>query len=298
MSVFRLLLVTLLSSFYLFFGVVSAQDVTPLVQRAMAGDHREAGNSARDVYRRPAQTLAFFGLQPAMTVVEIWPGGGWYTEILAPVMREQGIYYIAGFATTADRTPGWREAMQKQLMEKLELRPDVYDHAVVTELSVPERTTIAPPGTADMVLTFRNVHNWLKGDYAAEMFEVMARALKPGGILGVVEHRAKPDTSIDQMKKSGYMTEAHVIALAEQAGFVLEEKSEINANDKDSKDHIAGVWTLPPTLRHCKKLEQPELHDQCIEKYQAIGESDRMTLRFRKAKSAPCGQSNTDSPPQ
>ncbi len=259
-----------------------AEDIETSVQQAMVSNHREAVNLTRDKYRHPAETLAFFGVKPDMTIVEIWPGKGWYTEILAPVMREQGILYIAGFSMTADRTPGWRKGMQTELMEKMELRPDIYNHAVATELSVPERITIAPPGTADSVLTFRNVHNWLKGDYAEQMFAIMAHALKPGGILGVVEHRALPDTSIEEMKLSGYMTEAKVIALAEQAGFVLEEKSEINANENDSKDHPAGVWTLPPTLRHCKKIEETSLRDQCHEKYKTIGESDRMTLRFRK----------------
>jgi len=259
-----------------------AEGIGDSIRQAMRGNHREVVNIDRDIYRHPVETLTFFGLKPDMTVVEIWPGKGWYTEILAPVMREQGIFYMAGFSMTADHSPDWRKAMQTELMEKMEARPDIYDHVVATELSVPERTTIAPPGTADMVLTFRNVHNWLKGDYAEQMFQVMARALKPGGILGVVEHRAKPGTSIEQMKKSGYMTEKEVITLAEKAGFVLEEKSEINANEKDTKDHPAGVWTLPPTLRYCKNIEETAQQNQCMKKYKAIGESDRMTLRFRK----------------
>ena len=141
-------------------------------------------------------------------------------------------------------------------MKKMEKRPDVYDHVVVTELSVPERTTIAPPGSVDMVLTFRNVHNWMNGDYAEEMFRVFSRVLKPSGILGVVEHRAKPETSIERMKKSGYVTEEHVISLARQAGFTLEGKSEINVNPKDTRDHPAGVWTLPPSLRHCRRMDE------------------------------------------
>lgn len=261
---------------------VSAASVEELLVRAIAGDHREAANIERDVYRRPKETLIFLGLRSDMTLVEIWPSRGWYTEILAPVLREQGIYYAAGFATTADRTPGWRMEMHKGLMEKMEMRPDVYDHVVVTELSVPERTSIAPPGSADMVLTFRNVHNWVKGDYAEEMFTIFFRTLKPGGILGVVEHRANPGTSIEAMKKSGYVTEAHVLTLAKQAGFQLEGKSEINANPKDTKDHPAGVWTLPPSLRYCKKMDDGTEREQCIARYKAVGESDRMVLQFRK----------------
>lgn len=284
MTISRLFIATLLTSSFLFSGLVKAQDITSSVQQAMSGEHREAANVTRDSYRHPAETLAFFGLTPDMTVVEIWPGGGWYTEILAPITREQGILYAAGFSMTADRTPDWKKGVQKELMEKWEKQPEVYDHVVVTELAVPERTTIAPPGTVDMVLTFRNVHNWLKGDYEQDMFHVIARALKPGGVLGLIEHRAKPGTSIEDMRTSGYMTEAYVIELAEKAGLVLEEKSEINANKKDTADHPAGVWTLPPSLRHCKSMEDATKRNQCIEKYTTIGESDRMTLRFRKAK--------------
>jgi len=158
---------------------------------------------------------------------------------------------------------------------------------VVTELSVPERVVIAPPGTADLVLTFRNVHNWMNGDYAAEMFQVMARSLKPGGVLGVVEHRAPPGTSLADMKTSGYVTEAHVIALADQAGLELEARSELNANPRDAADHPAGVWTLPPSLRHCRRMDEGEARQACEARYRDIGESDRMTLRFRKPAQTP-----------
>ncbi len=260
----------------------NAGSVKELITRAIAGDHREATNIERDVYRRPLETLTFFGLKSDMTVVEIWPSRGWYTEILAPVLREQGVYYATGFATIADRTPDWRTEIQKGLMEKMEMRSDIYDHVVVTELSVPERTTIAPPGSADMVLTFRNVHNWMKGGYAEEMFNIFYHTLKPGGVLGVVEHRANPGTTIEAMNKSGYVTEAHVIALAKQAGLQLEEKSDINANLKDTKDHPVGVWTLPPSLRYCKNMDDGTDRDQCFARYKTIGESDRMVLRFRK----------------
>jgi len=256
---------------------------TRLIAEALRGDHRDPAFVERDRYRHPAETLRFFGWQPPMTVVEIWPSAGWYTEILAPITRPRGVYYAAGFAMTADRTPEWRKGVHKEFMEKLEKRPKVYDHTVVTGLSVPERTTIAPPGSADMVLTFRNVHNWMKGDYAQTMFRIMARALKPGGILGVVEHRARPGTTLEEMKESGYVTEEHVIKLAGRAGFVLEEKSEINANPADTRDHPAGVWTLPPSLRHCRPIDAGPERESCLEKYRAIGESDRMTLRFRKA---------------
>ncbi|MDT8321674.1 MAG: methyltransferase [Xanthomonadales bacterium] len=262
--------------------LAAAPGMEELLDRAIAGEHRTAVERARDAHRRPKETLQFFGLEPSMTVVEIWPSGGWYTAILAPALRPHGRFYAAGFAMTAERTPGWRKQMQTAFAETLESRPQVYDHVVVTELSVPERTTIAPPGSADMVLTFRNVHNWMKGDYAQEMFRVMARALKPGGVLGVVEHRAEPGTGIEAMKQSGYVTEEHVIALAAQAGLQLEGRSEVNANPRDGKEHPAGVWTLPPSLRYCGGIRDAAEQERCRAKYTAIGESDRMTLRFRK----------------
>ncbi len=260
----------------------TAADAAALIDQALAGDHRDAANTARDRYRHPQQTLLFFGWEPHMTVVEIWPATGWYTEVLAPITRPQGVYFAAGFAMTSDRAPGWRKEMHKAFTDKLEQRPEVYDHVVVTELSVPERTTIAPPGSADMVLTFRNVHNWIKSGYAEAMFAVFALSLKPGGILGVTEHRAPPGTPIETMIKSGYVTEDHVIQLAAAAGLTLEARSDINANPKDTADHPAGVWTLPPSLRYCKSLDEGAAQLACTEQYLAIGESDRMTLKVRK----------------
>lgn len=267
----------------LFLSFVSFADTTgELVENAMHGKHRDPANLLRDEYRHPKETLEFFGLEPTMTVVEIWPSKGWYTEILAPVLREYGVYYAAGFALSADRTPDWRREMQKEFTEKLAKHPEVYDHVVVTELSVPERTTIAPPGTVDMVLTFRNVHNWMKGGYTQPMLETFYRTLAPGGILGIVEHRANPKTGFENMVKTGYVTEEFIIQLASAVGFEFLGSSDINANPADSKEHPEGVWTLPPTLRYCKGLKTGAKRDDCINKYTAIGESDRMTLKFRK----------------
>lgn len=273
--------VTLLS-LMLFSQLSPAANRSESFSTALAGAHREDLNRARDVYRHPQQTLEFLGLKPGMSVVEIWPAKGWYTEILAPLTRGNSSYYAAGFSMTADRTPQWRKNMHTEFTHKLAATPGVYDHVVVTELSVPERTTIAPPASVDLVLTFRNVHNWMKGDYAEPMFLVFNRALKPGGLLGIVEHRARPGTSLEAMIKSGYVTEQHVIKLAKDAGFELLAKSEVNANPLDTKDHPAGVWSLPPSQRLCKKIEKPEEAESCEKKYRAIGESDRMTLRFRK----------------
>ena len=239
----------------------------------LAGEHRSAPEKQRDDHRHPRETLEFFGLEPDMTVVEIWPASGWYLDILAPYMKGTGTYYAAGYSLEAKRTPEWRKKAQRELNNKIDGNPDLYDEVIVTGLSVPQDTDIAPAGSVDMVLTFRNVHNWIKGDYAPAMFEVFFEALKPGGILGLVEHRAPEEADIAWMKQSGYVSESYVINLATGAGFELVDRSEINANPKDGKNHPFGVWTLPPALR---------MGERDIWTWLAIGESDRMTLKFVK----------------
>ncbi len=253
--------------------VATLASAGPTLDEVLAGPQRSAENRTRDAYRHPAETLAFFGLKPDQHVVEVWPGGGWYAEILAPFLRDSGQYIAAGFVTQEKDAPEWRIEMMKKFAARFGAEPAVFGKPLITELGIPNSWTAAPAGSADLVLTFRNVHNWLKAGYEAQMFKAFFVALKPGGTLGIVEHRAKPGTSVDKMKASGYVTEAHVIELAQAAGFKLAEKSEINANAKDTTDHPEGVWTLPPTLR---------LGDKDREKYVAIGESDRMTLRFVK----------------
>lgn len=237
---------------------------------ALAGGHRSTENRARDIHRHPKETLLFFGLRPEMKVVEVWPGGGWYTEIIAPVVNERGKYYAAHFAPNpeikfiADALAGYRA--------KLQSRPDLYSSVEVTALG-PGSVEIAPAGSVDMVLTFRNIHNWMGRDFAPEAFAAMYRALKPGGVLGVVEHRGDPAVPQDPKAKSGYVNEDYAIELIEAAGFRLVAKSEVNANPRDTRDYPDGVWTLPPTYRR---------GDTDREKYTAIGESDRFTLRFVK----------------
>jgi predicted methyltransferase len=242
------------------------------IDRVLAGDHRSAANRARDAWRHPRDTLRFFGLREDMTVLEIWPGGGgWYTEVLAPVLRERGRYIAAGFDPATDS-----QYMQNGIRDfaaKLASRPDLYDRVTVTALQHPGAMKPVPDGSVDMVLTFRNLHNWMAREAAEEMLGAMYAALKPGGILGLVEHRADPSQAQDPRAKSGYVRTDYAIALAEAAGFQLIGQSEVNANPKDAKDHPNGVWSLPPTFRG---------GDADRARFAAIGESDRLTLRFRK----------------
>ncbi|MEM9751289.1 MAG: hypothetical protein AAF869_10100 [Pseudomonadota bacterium] len=212
----------------------------------LAGEWR-AEDSARDGSRNPGETLAFFGLEPGMTVIEVWPGGGWYTNILAPYLAQtEGQYIAAGFDPAAPSEYVQRNL--KRFQETYVDRPDLYGAIETAALSA-ESGPLAAPGSADMALTFRNVHNWMTNDFAEKAFADFFAALKPGGVLGVVEHRAAEGAEFDPKARSGYVTEAFVIELAEGAGFVLEESAEINANPKDTKDHPFGVWTLPPSLR-------------------------------------------------
>jgi predicted methyltransferase len=207
-----------------------------------------------------------------MTVVEIWPGGkGWYTEILAPYLKEKGVLYAAHFSATSE-VPYFSKSLQK-FKDKIKTRADIYSHLIITTLNPPQSIEIAPKASADRVLTFRNVHNWMKSGQAEIVYKSMYDALKTKGILGVVEHRAAANTTQDSQAASGYVTESYVINLAKKVGFKLLASSEINANPKDSSQHPKGVWTLPPTLR---------LKEQDKEQYLAIGESDRMTLKFIK----------------
>lgn len=237
----------------------------------IANSHRSTENKSRDKYRHPVETLAFFGTQPDMTVVEIWPGGGWYTEILAPLLADKGKLYAAHFSTKA-KVPFFQKSLQ-QFQTKLANNSGLYGKITLTTLQAPNKLEIAPAGSADQVLTFRNIHNWMSHGQAARVFKTMHKALKPGGVLGVVEHRGRAGQPQDPQAKSGYVTEAHVILLAQQAGFKLIDKSEINANPKDNTQHPLGVWTLPPRLKQ---------GDQDRDKYRAMGESDRMTLKFIK----------------
>jgi len=238
--------------------------------KLLSAPHRRPGNVARDPYRHPAETLAFFGVREGSTVVEILPGsGGYYMEILAPYLAAKGRYIAANRDELA--VSPYKEDHQK-LLDRLQAEPALYGRVVVTKFNA-DRHEIAPPGSADFVLTFRNLHNWMERGEAEGALRAFHKALKPGGVLGVVDHRGRTDQSQEAQMKSGYVREDYAIALIERAGFVLAGRSEVNANAKDTKDHPEGVWTLPPTYR---------LKDQERAKYAAIGESDRFTLKFVK----------------
>ncbi len=242
---------------------------------AINGDHRSEANKARDQYRRPRETLEFFGFRSDMTVVEICPGGGWYTEVLAPALRENGKLYAAQYSVNPSY--GYQRRYFGSFLTKLGNTPDVYRDVNITALSTPYELDIAPAGSADMVLTFRNAHNWVNpgyGDHAAALtFKAMFDALKPDGVLGIVDHRWPDAGTEDPAAEDGYVSEERLISLAEAAGFEFSARSDMNRNSKDSHRHPEGVWTLPPSLA---------LGDKDKDEYLAIGESDRMTLKFVK----------------
>jgi predicted methyltransferase len=241
----------------------------PALTQAIADPARSAKFTARDRFRHPAEELTFFGLKPNMTVVEVWPGSGYWTEILGPYLKPAGHYYAAvtvrGESNEEDKTTAaWHT--------RVEQKKDYFGTITITGLGK-GHYDVAPPGSADLIVTFRNFHNWMDGGYADEALKGMYKALKPGGILGIEDHRGRNDQPQDPKAKSGYVRQDYTIEAARKAGFEFVAASEINANPKDTKDYPEGVWTLPPTLT---------LGDKDREKYLAIGESDNYVLKFRK----------------
>ena len=254
-------------------GVIDGAVAEARLAAAVSGPWRNPDNVARDGYRHPGETLRFFGVMPDDTVIEITPGGGWYAEILAPYLREDGQYVAAvvdPMALPEGRGRDYQANSKAGLETLFAGSAAQYDRARIVAFD-PANPVFGAAGSADAVLTFRNVHNWRSNGQAEGMFQGFFDVLKPGGVLGVDEHRAAADVPADD--KSGYVGQAQVVAMAQAAGFVLDATSEVNANPRDTKDHPNGVWTLPPGNRH---------EDADRAKYQAIGESDRMTLRFRK----------------
>jgi len=248
----------------------TSQTTAQALDRILAGGQRSEENRARDRYRHPKATLLFFGIRPEMSVLEVWPEPGWYTEVLAPLLQDKGRYYAGVIAP--DPKSQYVTRRLDDFRQKLAARPEIYGHVTVVTFALDGSDAVAP-GTLDMVLTFRNIHNWMARDQVAAAFATMYRALKPGGVLGVVEHRGSPAVPQDPHAKSGYVNEDYAIKLIEAQGFRLEASSQVNANPKDTKDYQQGVWTLPPTYR---------LGDKDRDKYAAIGESDRFTLKFVK----------------
>ncbi len=239
---------------------------------ALAGSNRSPNNRARDRWRAPRESLSFFGIQPNHTVVEILPGSvGYWLEILAPYLKDKGKYVAGGRGEEEKRESYIVD--HDRLLAKLAADPATYGKVEVTRFN-PTTRVAAPDASADFVLTFRNLHNWIDRDQIEGALEAFRKALKPGGVLGVSDHRGRTDMSQDAQMKSGYIRQDYAIALIEKAGFKLAGTSEAKANPKDTKDHPAGVWTLPPSYR---------LKDQDREKYAAIGESDRFLLKFVKA---------------
>ena len=239
------------------------------LQAAIANPKRSPRFVQRDAARHPQQELEFFGLRPDMTVVEVSPGGGYWTEILAPYLKAAGTYYVA---VPPPHDPEAPEPGKDTFRSKLAADPGVYGKVTVTELGL-GHYTVAPAGTVDLVVTFRNLHNWMGAGYAPAALEGFFRALKPGGILGVEDHRGRADAPQDPKADNGYVRQDYTIELAKKAGFEFVGASEMNANPRDTKDWPKGVWTLPPTLA---------MKDKDRDKYIAIGEADNYVLKFRK----------------
>jgi predicted methyltransferase len=254
-------------------GCASTSHDTSALDAAIGGPQRSEQARARDVYRHPQATLQYFGVTPTQSVLEIAPGGGWYTDILAPYLHDRGQLYEAQYISTSADLAAEDSATDANYRSKLARTPAIYGNVVIGVLHAGRFMEFDAQERFDRVLTFRNIHNWIKDGQVDANLRAFYGALKHGGELGVEEHRAQPDATVQQMIDTGYVTEAFVIEHAQAAGFVLAGRSEINANPKDTKDYPHGVWSLPPTY------EGGEV-DRA--RFAAIGESDRMTLRFVK----------------
>ncbi len=267
MKLTKLFLISLL--FIVNIGPANAEKT--FMEKAVASEHRSAKNKARDGYRHPKETLDFFGIHSSMQVLEILPGRGWYTEILAPYLAREGSLTVASFGE--NHPMKYLANVHKDYVKMLADKSDIYGKIDVVLFKENSYLEAIPDASMDMVVTFRNTHNWIRRGGIEEIYTAFNRVLKPGGILGVVQHRANKGSDAKETAEKGYVPESYLIRLIENKGFELVGSSEINANPKDTKNHPEGVWTLPPSYR---------LKDVDKEKYTSIGESDRMTLRFVK----------------
>lgn len=250
------------------------------LSQAISGNWRPAVDQARDIWRHPLESLQFWDLKADATVVEFWPGAGWYTEILAPYLAANGgKLYAADLQTDNPDDPAAGQIVNAYL-QKLRRNPDLYGDVEITAFGATSGP-VAPPGAADLALFLRNLHNWMAAGIAEKAFHDAFEALKPGGVLGIEEHRAVPGSTPDILASNGYVLQSLVVQMGQEAGFLFEAASEINANPLDTKDHPFGVWTLPP-VRRTSLRGQPADPTFDRARYDAIGESDRMTLRFRK----------------
>jgi predicted methyltransferase len=249
---------------------VSHSTLADALWSAVAGDQRQEKNVIRDVYRNPYETLSFFGIEEDMTVLENWPGGGWYTEILGAYLKDKGQLIAATYDRNPKTQKSWQAGLNKSFDENFVAKTELYGKIAVVGFSPGSGDDLAKPGTVDAILDFRNAHNWIKSAPDA-VPEAWHKSLKKGGIVGLVDHRM--DAKKPYNPKNGYVHEAQIVEIMEKHGFKFIGKSEINSNARDTKDHPSGVWTLPPTL--ARKAEEKN-------KYLAIGESDRLVMKFEK----------------
>jgi len=269
MKLFQTIYMMLVS--FIFSATVMAGDISIELDSVIQGTHRDARNVARDVYRHPKETLIVFGIESNMKVLEILPGRGWYTEILAPLLKDSGELTVASFGDT--HPVEYLRNIHIDFMKKMDADTDTYGKVEIVVFNNGGYLKDIPDNSLDMVVTFRNTHNWIRFGGIEEIYTAFNRVLKPGGILGVVQHRAEPGSDVKASAEKGYVPESYLINLVEDAGFELVKKSDININLADSKDYPEGVWSLPPTYRE---------KDKDKAKYTAIGESDRMTMKFIK----------------